>query len=56
MMLRYMGWVEATDAIIAALEKTIAQKIVTYDFAWLMESAHEVKCNEFGTAIIHNLT
>ena len=55
MMLRYMGWVEAADAIIAALEKSIAQKTVTYDFARLMDGAKEVKCSEFGTAIIGNL-
>ena len=55
MMLRYMGWVEAADAIVAALEKTIAQKTVTYDFARLMAGATEVKCSEFGTAIIRNL-
>jgi isocitrate dehydrogenase len=55
MMLRYMGWVEAADAIIAALDKTIGQKTVTYDFARLMEGAKEVKCSEFGSAIIANL-
>ena len=55
MMLRYMGWVEAADAIIDALEKTIAQKTVTYDFARLMDGAKEVKCSEFGSAIIANL-
>ncbi len=55
MMLRYMGWVEAADAIIAALDKTIRQKTVTYDFARLMEGAKEVKCSEFATAIIANL-
>jgi isocitrate dehydrogenase len=55
MMLRYMGWVEAADAIIAALEKTISQKTVTYDFARQMEGAKEVKCSEFGSAIIANL-
>jgi isocitrate dehydrogenase len=55
MMLRYMGWVEAADAIISALEKTISQKTVTYDFARLMEGAQEVKCSEFGSAIIANL-
>ena len=55
MMLRYMGWVEAADGIIAALEKTIAQKTVTYDFARLMQGAKEVKCSEFGSAIIANL-
>jgi isocitrate dehydrogenase len=55
MMLRYLGWVEAADAIIAALDKTIGQKTVTYDFARLMEGATEVKCSEFASAIISNL-
>ena len=39
----------------AGLEKTLAQKIVTYDFARLMEGAKEVKCSEFGTAIVKNM-
>jgi isocitrate dehydrogenase len=55
MMLRYMGWTEAADAIIAAMDKTIGQKTVTYDFARLMEGATEVKCSEFGDALIKNL-
>src|SRR6185369_6047081 len=55
MMLRYMGWVEAADAIINAMDKTIGQKTVTYDFARLMEGAKEVKCSEFGDALIRNL-
>jgi isocitrate dehydrogenase len=55
MMLEYMGWQEAADAIVAALEKTIAQKTVTYDFARQMEGAREVKTSEFGDAIIRNL-
>jgi isocitrate dehydrogenase len=55
MMLRYMGWTEAADAIIVAMDRTIAQKIVTYDFARLMEGATEVKCSEFGDALIRNL-
>jgi isocitrate dehydrogenase len=55
MMLRYMGWVEAADAILSALDKTIAQKTVTYDFARLMDGAKEVKCSEFASAIIGNL-
>ncbi|HEY3288761.1 MAG TPA: NADP-dependent isocitrate dehydrogenase [Anaerolineae bacterium] len=55
MMLRFMGWTEAADAIINALEKTIAQKTVTYDFARLMDGAKELKCSEFGSAIIANL-
>ena len=55
MMLRYLGWADAADRIIAGLEKTIQSKVVTYDFARLMEGAKEVKCSEFGTAIIHNM-
>jgi isocitrate dehydrogenase len=52
MMLRYMGWIEAADAIIAAMNKAIAAKRVTYDFARLMPGAIEVKCSEFGDALI----
>jgi isocitrate dehydrogenase len=52
MMLRYMGWTEAADRIVAGMEKTIQSKVVTYDFARLMEGAREVKCSEFGTAIV----
>ncbi len=55
MMFRYLGWNEAADRIIAGLEKTIQQKTVTYDFARLMDGAKEVKCSEFGTAIIKNI-
>ena len=55
MMLRYMGWTEAADAIISAMDKTIAQKTVTYDFARLMDGAKEVKCSEFGDALIRNM-
>ena len=55
MMLRYMGWTEAADAIIGAMDRTIGQKIVTYDFARLMEGATKVKCSEFGDALIRNL-
>jgi isocitrate dehydrogenase len=54
MMLRYMGWVEAADAIIRAMDKTIGQKIVTYDFARLMQGSTKVKCSEFGDALIRN--
>ncbi len=56
MMLRYMGWTEAADAIIAAMDTTIGQKTVTYDFARLMEDATKVKCSEFGDALIANIT
>ena len=54
MMLRYMGWTEAADAIIGAMDRTIGQKVVTYDFARLMEGARKVKCSEFGDALIGN--
>jgi len=52
MMLRYMGWTEAADAIIGAMDKAIGAKTVTYDFARLMEGATEVKCSEFADALI----
>jgi isocitrate dehydrogenase len=55
MMLRYLGWNEAADRLIAGVEKTIQQKVVTYDFARLMDGAKEVKCSEFGTAIIKTM-
>ncbi|MGA2778429.1 MAG: NADP-dependent isocitrate dehydrogenase [Steroidobacteraceae bacterium] len=55
MMLRYMGWVEAADAILGAMDRSIAQKTVTYDFARLMPGATEVKCSEFGDILIRNL-
>ncbi|HKY64213.1 MAG TPA: NADP-dependent isocitrate dehydrogenase [bacterium] len=55
MMLEYMGWNEAAQLINQALEKTISQKTVTYDFARLMEGAKELKCSEFGQAIIDNM-
>ena len=55
MMLRYMGWTEAADAIIAAMDRTIGQKVVTYDFARLMEGAKEVSTTEFGDVLIRNM-
>ena len=55
MMLRYMGWKEAADLIIDGLDKTIQSRVVTYDFARLMEGAKEVKCSEFGDAIAGNM-
>ena len=55
MMLRYLGWFEAADAIITAMDRTIGQKTVTYDFARLMEGATEVKCSEFADLMIGNL-
>ncbi len=55
MMLRYLGWTEAADMIINSMDKTIANKTVTYDFARLMEGATEIKCSEFADALISNL-
>jgi isocitrate dehydrogenase len=55
MMLRYMGWTEAADLIIKGMEGAIAAKTVTYDFARLMEDATEVKCSEFGDAVIKHM-
>ena len=46
---------KAADLIIRALERTIANRIVTYDFARLMEGAREVKCSEFATALIERM-
>jgi isocitrate dehydrogenase len=55
MMFRYMGWTEAADMIISSMDRTIGDKIVTYDFARMMEGATEVKCSEFATAMIERL-
>ncbi len=55
MMLRYMGWHEAADLIIRGIERTIAQKRVTYDFHRLMEGATLLRTSEFGQAIVENM-
>jgi len=55
MMLRYLGWTEAADALIAAMDAAISSKRVTYDFARLMDGATEVKCSEFADVLIENL-
>ncbi len=55
MMLRYMGWTEAADLILSAIDTTIGNKTVTYDFARLMDGATEVKCSEFGSLLIENM-
>ncbi len=55
MMLRHMGWVEAADSIIRAMEKAIATKKVTYDFARLMQGSTQVSCSEFGQVMIDQL-
>ncbi len=55
MMLRYMCWNEAADLIVKGMEGAVAAKTVTYDFARLMDGASEVKCSEFGDAIIKHM-
>jgi isocitrate dehydrogenase len=55
MMFEHLGWLDAADDIVRALEATIADKIVTYDFARLMDGATEVKCSEFASAIVDRL-
>ncbi len=55
MMLRHMGWTEAADLIISSMEKAITDKVVTYDFARLMEGAQEVSCSAFGDAMIERM-
>jgi isocitrate dehydrogenase len=52
MMLRHMGWTEAADLLISAMEKAITSKRVTYDFARLMEEATQVSCSGFGEVMI----
>ena len=52
MMLRHLGWMEAADLLIRSMEAAIGDKVVTYDFARLMEGATEVSCSEFGDAMI----
>src|SRR5438067_2997030 len=55
LMLEHLGWQDAADDIVRALEATIAEKIVTYDFARLTEGATEVKTSEFAAAIVERL-
>ena len=55
MMLRYMGWTEAADLVIKGMDGAISARTVTYDFARQMEGAKEVKCSEFGDAIIGHM-
>ncbi len=55
LMFEHLGWTEAAADIVRALEATIADKVVTYDFARLMEGATEVKCSEFASAIVDRL-
>ncbi len=55
LMLEHIGWSEAAEMIIKSMEKTIESKVVTYDFARLMDGATEVKCSEFGDELIKNM-
>jgi isocitrate dehydrogenase len=55
MMLRFLGWKEAADAVIASLEKTIGEKRVTYDLERQMDGAQLLKCSEFGEAVAENI-
>ncbi len=56
MMLRHLGWREAADLVIKGMDGAIADRTVTYDFARLMQGAKEVKCSEFGTAVIAHMS
>jgi isocitrate dehydrogenase len=55
MMLRHLGWKEAADLVIASMEATILDKVVTYDFARLMDGATEVSTSAFGRAMVERL-
>ncbi|MDZ5472484.1 NADP-dependent isocitrate dehydrogenase [Bacillus sp. 31A1R] len=55
LMLEHLGWNEAANLIVKSMEKSIASKVVTYDFARLMDGATEVKCSEFGDTLIKNM-
>ncbi len=56
MMLRHLDWNEAADLIIRGMERAIAAGAVTYDFARMMPGAHEVKCSEFGAAVVEHMS
>ncbi len=55
LLLEHIGWTEAANLITKAMEKTIASKVVTYDFARQMDGAKEVKCSEFGEELVKNM-
>jgi isocitrate dehydrogenase len=55
LMLEHLGWTEAANMIVKSMEKSIASKVVTYDFARLMDGATEVKTSEFGDELIKNM-
>ena len=55
MMLRHMGWIEAADLVISSMEASIADRVVTYDFARLLDKADQVSCSGFGNAMIERM-
>jgi isocitrate dehydrogenase len=55
MMLEHMGWGEAADAVLAGIERTVAEKYVTYDLERQMDGATLARTSEFGDRIIHNI-
>ena len=55
LMFRYMGWDKVADLIIESMNKTFSNRTVTYDFARQMKNATELKCSEFGEALIKNM-
>jgi isocitrate dehydrogenase len=55
-MLEYLGWQEAADAVVAAMAKTIQEKVVTYDLARQMEGARKVKTSEYAARIAENIS
>ncbi|EZH66748.1 isocitrate dehydrogenase [Bacillaceae bacterium JMAK1] len=55
LMLRHLGWFDAAELVLQSMDKTIGSKVVTYDFARLMDNAREVKCSEFADELIKNM-
>ena len=55
MMLRHLGWTEAADLVVKGIDAAIGDKLVTYDFARLMDGANEVKCSQFADAVIERM-
>ena len=55
MLLRYIGWNEAADLVVRGIENAIADKQVTYDFARLMDGAHELSCSGFAAAVVERM-
>ena len=55
MLLRHLGWTEAADLVIRGIERAISDRVVTYDFARLMEGAREVSCSGFAKAVVERM-